>query len=104
LPDSKEWKECLKIYGLTPENVGGYKGGPLDHLAAVARAGVPILSVCGAADTTVPVAQNTAILERRYRELGGTIQVILKPGVEHHPHSLKDPAPIVDFLMANARF
>ena len=58
----------------------------------------------GEADKTVPFAENTAILEQRYRQAGGTIEVILKPGVDHHPHSLKDPAPIVEFLMKNAKF
>ena len=47
----------------------------------------------------VPYAENTAVMEKRYRELGGPIEVILKPGVDHHPHSLKDPAPIVDFVL-----
>ena len=28
----------------------------------------------------------------------GTL-VILKPGVGHHPHSLEDPRPIVDFIL-----
>lgn len=101
---SKEWTECLAAYNLTEETVATYKGGPLDHIEAVAKAGIPIIAVCGDADATVPLAENTAILEKRYRELGGNIQVILKPGGDHHPHSLKDPAPIVDFLVKNAKF
>lgn len=101
---SKEWTECLAAYNLSEETVAGYTGGPLNHIDAVAKAGIPIIAVCGDADTTVPLAENTAILEKRYRELGGNIQVILKPGGDHHPHSLKDPAPIVDFLLKNARF
>lgn len=63
---------------------------------------MPILSVCGEADRVVPFAENTAVLEKRYRELGGPIEVIRKPGVDHHPHSLKDPAPIVDFILKRA--
>ena len=62
----------------------------------------PIISVVGDADTAVPLPENTAILEKRYKEMGGKIEVIVKPGVDHHPHSLKDPKPIVDFLMNNA--
>ncbi len=45
-----------------------------------------------------------ALFATRYRELGGTVEVIVKPGVDHHPHSLKDPAPIVDFLIKHAKF
>lgn len=101
---SKEWRECLAVYGLTEGTVGAFKGGPLDNVAVVAQAGVPILSVCGAADSVVPMAQNTSVLEKKYRELGGVIEVIAKPGVDHHPHSLKDPAPIVAFLVKHARF
>ena len=53
----------------------------------------------GDADVAVPVAENTAILEARYKKLGGSIQVIHKPGVGHHPHSLKDPASLVKFIL-----
>ena len=31
------------------------------------------------------------------------MKVILKPGVGHHPHSLKDPTPIVDFILQNQK-
>ncbi|MDY0033721.1 MAG: alpha/beta hydrolase, partial [FCB group bacterium] len=57
------------------------------------------LHVCGAADTDVPVAENTAILAERYRALGGSITLIIKEGCAHHPHSLEDPKPIVDFIL-----
>ena len=96
------WDQALKIYGLTEETAPAFKGNPLDRLDPLAKAGIPILSVCGDADKTVPYAENTALLEQRYKALGGKIEVILKPGVDHHPHSLKDPQPIVDFLLKNA--
>jgi hypothetical protein len=47
----------------------------------------------------VPVAENTAIVEQRYGAMGGTMVVIHKPGVGHHPHGLDDPAPVVNFLL-----
>jgi pimeloyl-ACP methyl ester carboxylesterase len=100
---TKEWAECLDAYGLTEESLVAFRGNPLDRVVPVAKARVPLIAVCGDADTTVPFAENTAILEKRFRELGGTIQVILKPGGEHHPHSLKDPAPIVEFLLQHAK-
>ena len=34
--------------------------------------------------------------------LGGEIVLIVKPGGKHHPHSLKDPTPIVDFILKHA--
>ena len=101
--DSKEWAECLEAYGLTEESLVQFRGNPLDRIVTVARGGVPVIAVCGDADQVVPFAENTAILEKRYREAGGTIEVILKPGVDHHPHSLTDPTPIVDFLFKHVR-
>jgi len=92
-----DWENCLKAYGLSEEQALAYKLNPVVNLTPLARAHVPILSVCGEADTTVPMDENTRIVEKRYQELGGEIQVISKPGVGHHPHSLKDPAPIVDY-------
>jgi pimeloyl-ACP methyl ester carboxylesterase len=101
---SKEWAECLAAYGLTEATLPGFRGNAITRVATVAAAKIPIIVVAGDADTTVPVAENTAMLEKRYRELGGPIEVILKPGVGHHPHSLQDPTPIVNFLLRNAKF
>jgi pimeloyl-ACP methyl ester carboxylesterase len=101
---SKEWPEALAAYGVTEATLASLKGNPIDRIPLVAGGRIPIVVVVGEADTVVPVAENTAILEKRYRELGGTISVIRKPGVDHHPHSLTDPAPIVNFLLQNAKF
>ncbi len=95
----KAWAACLKAYGLSEEQVKTYKGNPVDNLEPLAKAGIPLLHVCGGADKVVPVAENTAVLEKRYKALGGSIKVILKKGVGHHPHSLKDPEPIVSFVL-----
>ncbi len=100
--DARCWAQALQIYGLTEETAPAFKGNPLDRLETIAAAGIPILSVVGDADKVVPVAENTAILKTKYELLGGRIEVIAKPGVDHHPHSLKDPTPIVEFLLSNA--
>ena len=101
---SKEWAECLAAYGLTEESLAGFRGNPIDRVAMVAGGKIPIIVVAGDADKVVPFAENAGVLEKRYRELGENIQVILKPGADHHPHSLTDPTPIVDFLIKNAKF
>ena len=94
-----DWKRLLGVYGLTEEQALASDLNPIDNLAPLARGGIPILSVVGEADRVVPVSENTDIVEKRYRELGGDITVIRKPGVDHHPHSLEDPAPIVAFVL-----
>ena len=59
-------------------------------------AGLP--DVVGDKDTCVPVAEHTTVAEKRYRGMGGVIEVIHKEDCGHHPHSLKDPTPIVAFV------
>lgn len=99
----KTWEQCLKVYGLTEAEALTAKVNPVDGLAPLAAARIPLLNVVGDADDVVPVKENTAILEARYKKLGGPIEVIHKPGVGHHPHSLKDPKLIVDFVLNNRR-
>jgi pimeloyl-ACP methyl ester carboxylesterase len=93
------WQACLKAYRLTEAQALKYKGNPIDQLEPLAKADVPILHVVGAADVVVPVSENSAVIERRYQALGGSIKVISKPGVGHHPHALKNPTPIVGFIV-----
>jgi len=42
------------------------------------------------------------MLADRYRKLGGTITLIPKPGVGHHPHGLDDSTPIINFIAQHA--
>ncbi len=102
--DFKSWpghanRGILKAYGFKDaEEAKAYKGNPVDNLKPLADAGVPIIHVVGDDDTVVPVSENTAVAEKRYKEMGGTFKVIHKEKVGHHPHSLKDPTPLVDFV------
>lgn len=93
------WKQALAQYGVTEDTAKLFPGNPLNHAESLAKAGIPILSVCGDADDVVPMSENTTPFAERFKAAGGTIEVIAKPGVNHHPHSLKDPKPIVDFLL-----
>ena len=75
------------------------KVNPIDGLEPLAASKVPLLHVVGDADKVVPVEENTTVLEKRYRKLGGPIEVIHKPGIGHHPHSLKPATRIVEFIL-----
>jgi pimeloyl-ACP methyl ester carboxylesterase len=98
-----DWKACLSAYGFADEAAAlAYQGNPIDTLAPLAKAGVALIHVVGDADDVVPPAENAAIVEQRYRELGGTIEVIHKPTCGHHPHGLDDPQPVVDFILRHA--
>lgn len=98
-----DWRSVLDSYGLTEEEAQRYDKNPIDNpaLADLAAKKVPILAVCGDSDKTVPFEENAKILQQRYEALGGPFELILKPGNDHHPHSLKDPKRIVDFVTRN---
>lgn len=96
------WKELLEEWKLSEEEMTAFPGNPIDRLTPLARAGIPIVGVSGDSDRTVPYEQNLGVLRVRYEALGGRIEVILKPGGDHHPHSLEDPAPIVDFILSES--
>ena len=99
-PDLKKLQAWMKAHDLTLEKAQAYRHDAMDTAGVLARAKVPLIHVCGDADESVPFKEHTAEFARRYRKWGGTIKVIVKKGGKHHPHSLKDPTPIVDFILA----
>ncbi|KAA6340213.1 hypothetical protein EZS27_011906 [termite gut metagenome] len=56
---------------------------------------VPILNICGSID---PILHNTYAVQNIYHANGGRMSVIIKDGMAHHPHSLKNPHVIADFI------
>ncbi|MBN2477478.1 MAG: alpha/beta fold hydrolase [Pirellulales bacterium] len=97
-----DWQRLLNVYGLSEQEAMEYNRNPVDNLQPLARAGLPILSVCGLVDQVVPFDENTGLLARRYKAMGGSITVLTKPFCDHHPHSLREPAPIVNFVLSRA--
>jgi pimeloyl-ACP methyl ester carboxylesterase len=69
-------------------------------LGALAKADVPVLHVCGSID---PILGHTQLVEASYVALGGRFSVMVKDGAAHHPHSLRDPKPLADFIEASQK-
>ena len=104
MASAPDWASLQKLYGFPDEAAAlAWKGGPADTLEPLAKAGIRLIYVVGDADTVVPPEENALIIERRYRALGGVVRVIHKPGVNHHPHGLEDPSPVVDFLIESTQ-
>ncbi|GAB3940638.1 GDSL-type esterase/lipase family protein [Spirosoma harenae] len=98
-----DWEIFKKDFGLkSDEEALQFKGNPLDRVPEIVKGDFPMLHVVGDADDAVPVSENTEPFEKQALALGGRITVIHKPGVNHHPHSLPNPTPIVDFIMKAA--
>lgn len=94
-----EWRKLLKAYDFKDDDEAiASKLNPVDSLAPLAAAKVPILLVYGDSDQTVPHKENSEVVYERYKALGGPVERIVKAGQDHHPHGLTDPAPIVAFF------
>lgn len=99
-PSAGDVEELLNAYGFKDKQEAlKYKKNPLDRAARIAKAGFPMLHVCGDADDVVPVSENTNPFEQEVLKNGGNIRVVHKAGVNHHPHSLKNPEAIVSFIL-----
>jgi len=77
---------------------------PIDRLAPLAKAGVPILHVHGDADHVVPLEENSGELAHRYRALGGQVRLIIVRGKGHQvcPEFFQCQE-LVDFVIAHAK-
>ena len=96
----EDWKSLIKVYHFADEAEAlAYKQNPIDLVKPIVDAKIPVLHVAGDKDTAVPYDENAAIVKQKMEALGGDITVIIKPGDDHHPHSLVDPKPIVDFFL-----
>jgi hypothetical protein len=73
----------------------------VENLGPLAKAGVPLLHVCGALDPGLE--ENTRVVEQRYKDAGGSIRVIVQAGRGHYPLEPEDPAPVVDFITQSVK-
>ncbi|MBV4358202.1 GDSL-type esterase/lipase family protein [Pinibacter aurantiacus] len=105
-PGSKDdWEKVKVDYNLsTDEDTANFSGSPIHKVKDIVRGKYPMLHVLADADEVVPAAENTIPFELAVKKLNGDITVIHKPGFKHHPHSLPDPTPIVDFILRATKF
>jgi pimeloyl-ACP methyl ester carboxylesterase len=97
----KEWNECIEAYQLTEETASAFTEVPLNKVHSLASAHIPIIIVAGGADMVVPFEENSMIMVQRLEKAGAVVKLILKPDIGHHPHSLEDATPVVEFIVNN---
>jgi len=98
-------KRACGAYGLTVEELETElaKHNPIDRLAPLAKAKVPIFHIHGDKDGTVPLDQNSAIIKERYDKLGGPMTLEVVPGQGHNMWSgWFQSQNLVDFLIKHA--
>lgn len=98
------WDGFLREWGIQDAAPGAaFPGNALALVDPLLAGNVPIIAVCGDADQTVPYDRNFQPFLQAYQSRGGIVMTILKPGCDHHPHSLENPDPIVRFIQSYCR-
>ena len=95
---SVEQGQAFEEYGLNADTLLTFKGNPIDNLDEFFSLGLPLLLIAGGADEVVAFEENSGKLIKYCQEKGIKITSIVKPEGLHHPHSLDDVTPIVDFI------
>jgi len=103
---AQTWQQLLKHYGLTHAQALKYKGNPLDNLAPLAGANIPLYHVVSLNDRIVPARENTLLGQKLYRRLGGEITVETIPAgtakSNGHHFDLPAPARAAKFIAMNS--
>ena len=79
-----------------------YREMPMHLLPELVQHKLPVVMVSGDSDTVVPYVENGLMLEEAYKKAGLPLQLHIKPGGDHHPHGLPDPAPLVEFILEHS--
>ena len=76
---------------------------PINRLALLAKANVPIHHIHGDVDKVVPSSANSEIVAKRYHELGGTMTLEVAEGQGHNMwEGFFKSQPLVDFVISHA--
>ena len=77
---------------------------PVDLLEALAKADVPLFAIHGDIDNVVPLDANSGLVMKRYKSLGGRMQLIVPPGQGHNMWpGFFHCEELVTFVKANAK-
>lgn len=95
----ENWEIFKQVYKLTEQEALDFKSAPVDKASEIGALNIPAIHVVGDVDDIVPPDENTLPFAKAFTAAGGKLEIIHKPTVGHHPHSLVNPTPLVDFLL-----
>ena len=96
--------KAAEAYEMKPEELQAHltEHNPIDRLAPLARAGVPLFAIHGDVDTVVPLEANSGLVKERYAALGGSMQLIVPARQGHNMWSgFFQCRELVDFVKAH---
>ncbi|NDV82524.1 GDSL-type esterase/lipase family protein [Bacteroides sp. 51] len=92
-------RDLMKVYNLPDiASIKEFNNSPTDKVPEIVSGGYPILILCADEDEAVPL-YTVQEFEKKVRDAGGDITVIVKKGFKHHPHSFPNPQRILDVIL-----
>jgi len=98
-------KRACDAYGMTADQLEAQlaKHNPIDRLAPLAKAKVPIFHIHGDKDRLVPLEANSGLVKKRYDELGGRMTLEVVKGQGHNMwEGWFQSQNLVDFVIKHA--
>ena len=98
-------KRACGAYGLSAPELEDQltKHNPIDRLAPLAKANVPIFHIHGDQDRVVPLDKNSALIKERYDKLGGSMTLEVVKGQGHNMWvGWFQSQNLVDFIITQA--
>jgi pimeloyl-ACP methyl ester carboxylesterase len=98
-------EKAAPAYNLAPAELQARlkEHNPVDRLASLAKAGVPLFAIHGDVDVVVPLGANSGLVKSNYTRLGGTMTLVVPPGQGHNMWpGFFQCEELVTFVKANA--
>ena len=96
--NEQKYDMLLAAYNLTRETIKTFRDRPVDNFKEFFDNKIPVMLVAGDADTVCRPEANYQKMVAYCEENSIPLTVCIKPGCGHHPHSLEDITPILDFV------
>lgn len=97
-PVGAERDQVYDVYSLDADTLERFNGHPVENFAEFFALGIPTLVVAGDSDELVPFDKNAGRMIDYANAQGHPLISYVKAGCGHHPHSLEDVTPIIDFM------
>ncbi len=98
-------EKACGAYGMTKDELAAHlvEHNPVDRLAPLAEAQIPLFHIHGDVDQVVPLEDNSGLIAKRYKELGGSMRLVVPKDQGHNMWpGFFECQELVDFLIEHA--
>ncbi len=99
----EDWRKYLAAYSFSEEQAINFSDNPIDNIESLAAYKVPIVHVVCMSDSIVPVAENTAVIEKRLLNAGGNIiidEMTENVHLEGHHFDISTPQHYAELIIS----